>query len=410
MHFQTVSSIHKSARDFRPASVAILAFLVIVAAGCSPDAEFRVNSVHKLTIEKEFLDGKAVPPAQMNQMGNALVALFGTPEEPAFPVGLTDEPIVDMANLNLASGAVASDRTGLHRGLYREHCAHCHGITGDGAGPTASFLNPYPRDFRLGKFKFKSTRLGRPPTDKDLKTILINGIPGTAMPSFRLLDDAELDALVDYVKFLSIRGTVERSMLEEVAQLDESESLLASKGSVPDDEFEDQLGYLMDDVVLPTLDKWTEREKNITEVPDVPANFMIVSQQLATNGGPLFFGKANCAQCHGQTGLGDGQTQNYDDWTNEWLKRAKVDENNPAEIAEFLNAGALKPRKSRPRNLGLRVFRGGGTPSDLYRRIANGIEGTPMPAASGLEPDEIWALVAYVMEMSLLDEHAGHEH
>ena len=32
----------------------------------------------------------------------------------------------------------------VHR-LYREHCAHCHGISGDGVGPTAVFLNPYPR-------------------------------------------------------------------------------------------------------------------------------------------------------------------------------------------------------------------------------------------------------------------------
>lgn len=410
MQSQAVSSIQKPHRNFNHARVVALAFLVMAATGCSPEPEFRVNSVHKLTIEKEFLDGNPVPPAQMTQMGNALVALFGTPENPAFPVDLTDEPIVDIENLNLASGSVASDRRGLHRGLYREHCAHCHGISGDGAGPTASFLNPYPRDFRLGKFKFKSTRLGRPPTDDDLEAILLNGIPGTAMPSFRLLDEAELDALVDYVKFLSIRGSVERDMLEEVAQLDESEPLLASKGTVPDEEFEEQFGYLMDDVVLPTLEKWTDRDKHITEVPDVPDNFLFVSQQLATNGSELFFGKANCAQCHGPTGLGDGQTQNYDDWTNEWLKRAKVDENNPAEIAEFLKAGALKPRKSRPRNLGLRVFRGGGTPSDLYRRIANGIEGTPMPATSGLEPDEIWALVAYVVEMGLLDEHAGHEH
>ena len=41
------------------------------------------------------------------------------------------------------------------RGLYRQHCVHCHGITGDGAGPTAQFLMPYPRDFRTGEFKFK---------------------------------------------------------------------------------------------------------------------------------------------------------------------------------------------------------------------------------------------------------------
>src|SRR3974390_2059387 len=43
------------------------------------------------------------------------------------------------------------------RNLYMTHCQHCHGVTGDGKGPTARFLNPRPRDYRQGTFKFKST-------------------------------------------------------------------------------------------------------------------------------------------------------------------------------------------------------------------------------------------------------------
>ena len=46
------------------------------------------------------------------------------------------------------------------------------------------------------------------------------------------------------------------------------------------------------------------------------------------------------------------------------------------------------------------MFRGGGEPEVLFRRIANGIEGTPMPAATALSDDEIWALVAYVKSFS----------
>ena len=44
------------------------------------------------------------------------------------------------------------------RNLYMQHCLHCHGVSGDGAGPTAKFLNPRPRDYRQGIFKFKSTQ------------------------------------------------------------------------------------------------------------------------------------------------------------------------------------------------------------------------------------------------------------
>lgn len=392
----------------------LIALLVVGGfSGCSGEPEFRLNAVHKRTLEKEQLDGQPIPDTRIAQIGDMLTALFGTPADPEFPAFPPDgPPLVDVPMLELAAGQVASDRRRSHSGLYREHCAHCHGISGDGAGPSAAYLNPYPRDFRLGKFKFKSTRMYRPPTDADLRRILENGIPGTAMPSFRLLDDEELTALVDYVKYLSIRGQVERALLDEAARLDPDEPLLATRGTVSDEEFNELFGLVMDEAVVPVLEKWQEPENNVTPVPPVPDDWEVRQSLWSSAGSELFFGKANCAQCHGPTGLGDGQTQNYDDWTNEWLKRAKVNENNPGEVTEFVRLGALPPRKLRPRNLGDRIFRGGSKPTDLYRRIADGIEGSSMPAAVGLQPQEIWTLVAFVMEQgySDLSEHEGHDH
>ena len=86
---------------------------------------------------------------------------------------------------------------------------HCHGISGDGAGPTAAFLNPYPRDYREGWFKFKSTKLPDRPTAANLMRTLHEGISGTAMPSFKLMPEIDRDALVEYVRYLSIRGETE---------------------------------------------------------------------------------------------------------------------------------------------------------------------------------------------------------
>src|ERR671935_235750 len=40
--------------------------------------------------------------------------------------------------------------------VYRVHCLQCHGVTGDGRGPTAAWVNPHPRDYRQGIFKFQS--------------------------------------------------------------------------------------------------------------------------------------------------------------------------------------------------------------------------------------------------------------
>ncbi len=46
----------------------------------------------------------------------------------------------------------------------------------------------------------------------------------------------------------------------------------------------------------------------------------------------------------------------------------------------------------------MKTYRGGNHPDDIYRRVLNGIEGTPMPSATTLQKDtdDIWAIVAYV--------------
>ena len=78
-------------------------------------------------------------------------------------------------------------------------------------------LNPYPRDYRPGVFKFKSTYTAAEPTDDDLHTSSDDGVPGTAMPSFALLPPDEVEALVEYVKYLSIRGQMETALENHVA-------------------------------------------------------------------------------------------------------------------------------------------------------------------------------------------------
>src|SRR5262245_40898609 len=185
-----------------------------IAVGCGPPAApfVRYETVaYKIEREQSI----QFTSEQRQNFDETLQALFGNPDKPELPVieGVELSQVMSLSRLKLAAGRVGSDETGSPRGLYREHCAHCHGITGDGAGPTAAFLNPYPRDYRLGKFTFKSTPIGQRPTHADLKKTLLDGIPGTAMPSFKLLPDLEVEALADYVKYLSIRGEVERGLM-----------------------------------------------------------------------------------------------------------------------------------------------------------------------------------------------------
>ncbi|MCH7725969.1 MAG: cytochrome c [Planctomycetes bacterium] len=200
---------------------------IALLAGCSAEARFRLNAAFQRKMENELsgplgtddsadMEEFRFTDSQIHNISDILEGTFGTPDDPFFPAVYDDEgneiAVVDRDRLRMAAGAVGKDETGQERGLYRKHCAHCHGITGDGFGPTAAFLNPYPRDYRLGKFKFKSTPIGAKPTDDDLMRLLNKGIAGTAMPSFFVLKEFEKRALIDYVKYLSIRGEVERRL------------------------------------------------------------------------------------------------------------------------------------------------------------------------------------------------------
>src|SRR5690606_24150636 len=180
----------------------LIAMLGLIAlAGCQPpEAQFSFNQLYLERQEQET--GSEFAPQQVMAVVNAVTALFGTPDAPHMePVEGIDE-VLNLKNLIIAAGPIKSDNYGKGEGLYRQHCVHCYGITGIGRRPTAAFLSPYPRDFALGTFKFNSTVVGIQPMTDDLRLIIEEGIDGTAMPSFNLLPEGEVEALIDYVKYL----------------------------------------------------------------------------------------------------------------------------------------------------------------------------------------------------------------
>lgn len=379
----------------------IAALMASFGIGCSPSAQFNLNTVY---LKKTDPKGE-ITPERRGELSDVLVALFGTPDEPALPdLGDLDvSKILDLNKIKSSAGPVGSDQSGRGLGLYREHCAHCHGVTGDGAGPTASFLNPYPRDYRMGAFKFKSTPKGGRPTHEDLRLILFNGIPGTAMPSFKVLPENEMDALIHYVRYLSIRGETERLLMNYVATELDKESPLFALGDKATEEQRTEAAGIIKSFAAEVAQKWIDAEGQAVEIP-APKPDRDLAQSIA-RGRELFYGQvATCAKCHGDSALGDGQITDWDEWTKE------IDPQNPTALAEYLQLGALSPRNIRPRNLRLGVYRGGHRPIDLYWRIRNGIDGTPMPAASmkaddagpgvvGLTSDDIWSIVDYVRSL-----------
>jgi mono/diheme cytochrome c family protein len=359
-----------------------LAAFVVAGCGTTPPASFRANLVESTK--------QRLTPEQDRQVATILLAMFGTPDEPvALP-----ETGLDEAKLKLCAGPVRSDIVGRKNGLYREHCAHCHGISGDGLGPTAAFLNPYPRDYRPGVFKFKSTERADKPTHADLVRILHNGIPGTSMPSFALLSAVQVDALVEYVKYLSMRGETELALVRQFFELDDD-----AQGKLPETR-----EFLVDEVLTPIAARWSGAADARIAVPEMPADIDLAAS--IAKGRELFYGdKANCVKCHGVTALGDGQANDYDDWNKvivEWRKEVGGDKDSDwvAKANRVLAGDAHRPRTIPPRNLRHGIYRGGRRPLDLYYRIHAGINGAPMPAAKGtVDPEDIWHIVNYIRSL-----------
>jgi len=156
---------------------------------------------------------------------------------------------VGISGMTIPSGP---DLVALGREVYQSRCVGCHGVKGDGNGVAATFLQPRPRDFTVGVFKFRTTPSGSLPTDGDLYRTVTRGVRWTAMPTWHELPDKERLAAVAFIKTFSTRW----------------------KDETPE----------------PTL-----------QIGDPPKP----TPELLARGKDLYV-KAKCFQCHGPGGKGDG--------------------------------------------------------------------------------------------------------
>jgi len=377
-------------------ALAIIAAVILTAAGCghAPESKF---VLHRRTLELSdaALPGVQGPAASVRgAVEKELLDKFGTPHQ-----------LVAWQKLPFDYGS-AGERLVEGRHLYMRHCLHCHGVSGDGNGPTARFLNPLPRDYRLGKFKFTSTKSGIKPRRDDLKNIVKQGIPGTTMPSFVLLPESELDAIIEYVRWLSARGEYEQKLvavlLAEGGGAADVKQRLAKGGSREEalkdlaefiaKDFPEEVATAAGDIA----DSWAaaEAEESIV-LPSIAragldAHTGLPTTESLQKGRELYVSKkAKCMDCHGPGGLGDGVlTEQF------WKIPGTSPEQEFAEPGLHDDWGNLQ----KPRNLTKGQYRGGRRPVDLFRRIYAGIKGTQMPAFGGtaLTDEEIWHLVNYV--------------
>ena len=207
------------------------------------------------------------------------------------------------------------------REVYEAHCVGCHGVRGDGAGGAATFLSPLPRDFTAGVFKFHTTPSGTLPTDGDLFRTITRGVRGTAMPTWHELSDKQRAAVIVYLKTFSKRWHEDRPQ---------------TPLAVP---------------------------------PPPPATPTLLAR------GRALYAQAKCAECHGESGKGDGPSAG----------QLKDDFDHPIAPADFTRGR----------------FKGGSAVTDLYRAMTVGLDGTPMPSfADSMTDDERWAISYHVLAFS----------
>jgi mono/diheme cytochrome c family protein len=91
-----------------------------------------------------------------------------------------------------ADPVLSTEERGEAEKMYAKNCAACHGRQGAGDGTAAGALAPKPTDFRLQ----------RPSLDY-AEAVLVQGVPGTAMPPWRdRLDAGQRRLLARHVRSL----------------------------------------------------------------------------------------------------------------------------------------------------------------------------------------------------------------
>lgn len=95
----------------------------------------------------------------------------------------------------------AQDHPG--KAVYDRWCSECHGVDGDGNGPSAAHMLPRPRDFTDARYQIRTTASGALPTDADMLRVIERGMPGTAMPGWPKLSSTQKTDVIAYLKTFS---------------------------------------------------------------------------------------------------------------------------------------------------------------------------------------------------------------
>ena len=107
----------------------------------------------------------------------------------------------------LAPSAATAGDAAAGKPVFEANCMSCHGATGKGDGPVGAVLQPPPRDFSVGDFKYDADKNGTPGEDADIKMVIQQGagaFGGSPLmaPWGGMIEDGDVDNLVAYIRSL----------------------------------------------------------------------------------------------------------------------------------------------------------------------------------------------------------------
>jgi cytochrome c553 len=105
------------------------------------------------------------------------------------------------------ASALAAGDAAAGKEKFTMFCVTCHGETGKGDGPGAQGLQPTPRDFSKGDFKYDADKNGKPGEDADLKGVISKGAAEFGGSPLMVawggtLSDADIDNLIAVIRSL----------------------------------------------------------------------------------------------------------------------------------------------------------------------------------------------------------------
>jgi mono/diheme cytochrome c family protein len=248
------------------------------------------------------------------------------------------------------------------KNLFALNCASCHGTSGQGNGPAAAALNPKPRDFTSGYWRYGGG------VARVVRTIS-EGSPGTAMAAFMSIPLQDRFALAHYVRSLSPKPGEDKP--EDLAWLGPVGGGKAPAGG-------GGAAVAAAQPSGPTMP--IAKAMAMLAVPEPTAGEPVLAVELGAGEGANLY-RERCVSCHGSAGEGG--------------VRVRMLGSAPYAYVVTRSLSAAKGN-------------GVGDYGAFERLIIQGLPGYEMPGNGDLSRGEIRALYEITQKLRALPEAAGH--